>query len=292
MKTITTTILMLGLVTGIMAQSYSETESREITFENNSSNNVFYLSNINGGITVEAYQGEKILLEAKKTVKAKSEDRLERSRTELNLAVVDRMDTIIVYVKGPCGAFGDESRHGRNKGKGWNYNWGNCEYEYDFKYDFTLKVPENMNLYISTINQGDIEVTGVSGTLNVHNVNGAISLLQVSGKTKVHTINGDVTLEYSQLPEESSSYYTLNGNINAFYPKGLKADMTFKSFNGDFYTNIEQLEYKPAVVKKKKLDKADGLAYQVDSRSAISVGGGGVSLDFETFNGDVYIKEQ
>lgn len=292
MKAITT-ILILCAIHSVMAQSYSETEKREIAFEKQSDSNVLYLANISGGIKVEAYNGDKVVLEAKKTVKAKTEERLERSKTELNLGVIDRLDTIIVYIAGPCGQFGNKNRlYGRKTGKGWSYDWGNCEYDYDFKYDFTLKVPSNMNLYLATINEGNVEVTGVKGSLDVNNVNGAITLKQISGKTNAHTINGDVNLEYNTLPNEASSYYTLNGNINAFYPKGLRADMTFKSFNGDFYTNIEKLEYKTAVVEKKKTGKTDGLAYQVDSRSAISVGGGGVSLDFETFNGDVFVKEQ
>ena len=289
MKTIITTILASLMAGNLPAQGYSEDIKQEISFEKPGVANVFYLTNINGSIKVEAYDGQQVILEAKKQVKAKNNERLERSRQELSLGVIDRYDTIIVYVKGPCGAFGIKgNKHGESR---WNYNWNNCEYDYDFKFDFTLKVPKTMNLYLSTINEGDIDVSSVSGSLNVNNVNGGISLKQVSGLAKVHTINGNVTLDYQSLPKEASKYYTLNGDINVLFPKGLKADMTFKSFNGDFYTNIEKLEYKQAMVEKKPAGKSGGLAY-VDSRTAISVGGGGVNLDFETFNGDVFVKEK
>lgn len=292
MKTLITIVLTCCMLNVLMAQSYSENVRQEIAFETIASGNVFYLANINGGIKVEGYDGEKIILEARKEVKAKTEERLQKSRTELSIGIIDRHDTIVVYVKGACGAFDNRGRRAKKDNGRWNYHWNNCEYDYDFKYDFTLKVPKNMNLYLSTINEGNVEVKDVSGSLVVNNVNGAISLSQIAGLAKVHTINGDVTLEYQDLPKEASSYYTLNGDINAMFPKGLKADMTFKSFNGDFYTNIEKLEYKQAMVEKNETGKAGGLAYKVDSRSAISVGGGGVALDFETFNGDVFVKEQ
>ncbi|MBL6448142.1 DUF4097 family beta strand repeat protein [Fulvivirga sp. 29W222] len=287
MKKITTTILTCCLAGTLFAQSYSEKILREIAFEQQSIANVLYLANINGSIHVEAYDGQKIIVEAEKKVRAKTNERMERSKHELSLGVLDRYDTIIVFIKGPCGTLNYKEDQ---RGKG--YNWNNCEYDYEFKFDFTLKVPKDLNLYLSTINEGDVEVNGVLGSLNVNNVNGAITLKQVSGLAKVHTINGDVTMEYQNLPKEPSTYYTLNGDINALFPKGLKADMTFKSFNGDFYTNIKQLEYKSATVEKKSMSKSGGLEYKVDSRYAISVGGGGVTLDFETFNGDVTIKEK
>lgn len=293
MKTITTTLLALCMVTLVMGQSYMETEKRELAFESRNVNNVFYLSNINGSIKVEGYDGDKIMLEAAKTVIAKNQERLDRSRTELSLGVIDRVDTIIVYIQGPCGTFTNKDfGYRKNRGSGWGYQWNDCDFDYDFKYDFTLKVPRNLNVYLSTINDGNVEVNGVGGALNVNNINGSITLEQVSGKARVHTINGDVNVRYKELPKEASSYYTLNGDINAYYPKGLRASMTFKSFNGDFYTNIAQVEQRQALVKKKKTDSDEGLSYKVDSRSAIDVGGGGVALDFETFNGDVFVKEQ
>lgn len=292
MKQIITMCFILLGVSAAQAQ-FEETLKEEIVFEKQDVHNVFYLANINGGIKVEAYNGDKIMLEARKKIDAKTTARLDEARQELSLGIIDRYDTIIVYIKGACEKFGRYNRRYGKENVTWNYNWNDCEEcNYDFSFDFTLKVPQSLNLYLSTINKGDISVAGVAGNLNVHNVNGAIRLDGVAAQVHANTINGDVDINYKQLPEAGSRsfFYTLNGDINANYPKGLKADMSFKSFNGDFYTNIDEIEYKPAMVSNEE-ERGEGVSFKLDVRSMISVRGGGVPLDFETFNGDVFVRE-
>jgi hypothetical protein len=65
--------------------------------------------------------------------------------------------------------------------------------------------------------------------------------------------------------------------------------MRFESFNGSFYTNIDRLEALPLQVEKK--DWKQGVKYKVNG-NRYKVGAGGANLDFETFNGNVYLKEK
>ena len=65
--------------------------------------------------------------------------------------------------------------------------------------------------------------------------------------------------------------------------------MEFESFNGSFFTNINNLEQMPVVVEKKKSEQ--GIKYKVNG-NRYKVGNGGANLDFETFNGNVYLKEK
>ena len=293
MKKVTTTLINLVVVlcsTVALGQQFKDTITKEFKFESASNNNVFLLANVVGNITVEGYSGDKIILEAERILHAKSNERLEKAKSEIGLGVVDHLDTIIVFVNGPCGN-ASAQRWVSAGGKKRNNHWNNCKYQYRYKMNFKLKVPQNQNLYLSTVNEGDINVKGVRGSLDVHNVNGAIALKGISGKINAHTINGDVDLDYLKAPNEESYYYTLNGDINAYYPKGLKASMTFKSFNGDFYTNIERVEHRPMMVEH-SASKKQGVSFKVDAKSVITVGGGGTLLAFETFNGDVYIKEK
>jgi len=292
MKIITTLLLMLLVMYSIQAQQ-TETISKEIAFETNKPGNVFYLANINGHIKAKAYNGDKVLLTAKRTIKAKSNKRLEEAKSDLSIGIIDRLDTILVYIKGPCGRFSNgDYKYGKSK-SGWCYSWNDCDYNYDFTYDFELQVPQNMMVYLSTVNKGDILVENLNSTVSAHNVNGAITLKNIGSMAVAHTINGDVTVTHSSLPKAGkSNFYTLNGDINAYYPKGLKADMSFKSYNGDFYTNIDDIDYKPTMVEKSENKDRNGVSFKVDTRSLISVRGGGPMLDFETFNGNVYVREQ
>lgn len=154
--------------------------------------------------------------------------------------------------------------------------------------NFTLKVPMNINVAASTVNDGDVTLENVKGAVRADNVNGSIRLTNIAGPTYASTINGDVDLDYSKNPTGECRYYSLNGDINANFIKGLAANVAFESFNGSFYTNINQMETLPAMVKQ---TKGDGIKYKIGGNQ-YKVGSGGVLLDFETFNGDAYLKEK
>ncbi|MBZ0246463.1 MAG: hypothetical protein K8H85_10985, partial [Cyclobacteriaceae bacterium] len=250
---------------------------------------------INGSIKVEGYDGDKIVVEVNKEILAKTNDRLEKGKNEIQLGVIDLADTLILYVKGTCSDFGrGNQRYHRNEraGKGWNYNWSNwgkdCKEEYRYLMNFTVKVPYGINLAVSTINDGDISVEKVSGGLYADNINGSIRLTQISGATHVSSINGDIDLTYDRNPSLPCRYYALNGDINIHVKKGLGASVSFESFNGNFYTNVDAIESLPVALEKRP--KKDGVEYKING-NRYKVGSGGVFLDIETFNGDAYLKE-
>jgi DUF4097 and DUF4098 domain-containing protein YvlB len=155
--------------------------------------------------------------------------------------------------------------------------------------DFVLKVPKGVFLSISTINEGNIDIAHVSGGVQASNINGSIKMTDLVSEASASTINGDVDIEYASNPKKDCRFYTLNGDINALFQKGLAANMSFESFNGDFFTNIEKLEPLPAQIEKRKDEK--GMKFKVND-SRYKVGSGGAFLDFETFNGNVYLKEK
>jgi len=210
---------------------------------------------------------------------------------EMQLQQIDRADTLIVYVGGGCNHFG--YRTNRRHNNGWSYQWdcnnGDCNPPYDYTFNFTVKVPSGINIEVSTVNEGNVTVENVKGRVKAENVNGAIRLSALAGQTYASTINGDVDVEYSSNPNQDSRYYSLNGDINALFVKGLAANMTFKSFNGDLYTNVQNLQGMSAIIEKKQ-DK-EGTSLKIGG-NRFKVGNGGAILDFETFNGDVIVKEK
>lgn len=143
---------------------------------------------------------------------------------------------------------------------------------------------------VSTINDGEISVENVKGVVHASNINGGVKLKNLMREADASTINGDVDIEYAKNPVKDCRFYSLNGDINAWFQKGLAANMSFESFNGSFYTNIEKLDVLPVSVEKDNTDK--GTKYKV-SDNRYKIGTGGVAfLDFETFNGNVYLKEK
>ncbi len=292
-------ILIIGLMMVVplsIAQSFSEKITRELSFEKKSLDNALMIANMNGNITVVGYAGDKILLTVEKIITAKTQERLEKGKKEIQLGIIDKADTLIVYVNGSCNTFEHGGKNNKNSNWGrnsWGYHWQNCggrncQESYDYTMNFTLQVPSPVHIYLSTINDGNISVENMNGRVNADNINGSIKLNNLIRESYASTINGDVDITYSKNPSKDCRFYTLNGDINAYFKKNLAANLSFESFNGEFYTNIDQIERVPAFVEEKK--GKEGIKYKVNG-NRYKVGNGGALLDFETFNGNVYLKE-
>jgi DUF4097 and DUF4098 domain-containing protein YvlB len=127
--------------------------------------------------------------------------------------------------------------------------------------------------------------------VHANNVNGSIRLHNLMREAEASTINGNVDVQYAQNPQRDCRFYSLNGDINAYFQKGLVASMEFESFNGSFYTNVDRLERLPVTVEKSS--KKESTLYKVnENHYKIGSGTGGAFLDFETFNGNVYLREK
>lgn len=257
--------------------------SRQFTLSKSAANTVLAVYNINGFIKVEGYSGDKVMIEVDKTISAKTNEVLEEGKQEFKLEFSQNPDTVMAYIAEPY-----DSRPRRS----WNREDRHRRIEYHYDLDFTIKVPYAMNLTVSTVNGGELIIKDVTGSVKANNVNGAITLTNVKGTTKVHTINGNVEANYTAIPPDQSSYYTLNGDIKISYPSGLNADCLFKSFHGDFYTDFQEVKIMPAQVTKNEEQKGDKTVYKLSKESQIRIGNGGQTLRFETFNGSVYIKKQ
>jgi hypothetical protein len=268
------------------AQEYKTHVSKEFTPRKAASASVLTIYNIFGSIKVEGYAGDKVILEIDETLSAKNNDALEIGKKEFKLEFDQGNDTMMAYIAEPY-----DSRPRR-----WSNNdrWGDRRGpDYKYKLEFTVKVPFNMNLNVSTVNDGNILVKDVAGSLRVHNVNGAITVANAkTGAMDIHTINGNVTVNHLGIPEAESSYYTLNGKLEVTYPANLSADLRFKSMNGAFYTDFEDVQVLPGRVVKTEEKKADGTVYRLNKNSDVRVGNGGKMFKFETLNGNIYIKKQ
>lgn len=290
-----TTLIVLGITLSgaACAQSFSEKISKALTFEKKSADNAILIANINGSVTVTGYDGDQVLVEVNKFVSGKTDARLEKGKQEVQLGVVDLADTLVLYVREGCMRFGKNQgpmNHSNWRKNGWSYQSdGDCDHTYDYRMDFTVKVPASLNVIVSTINHGDIAVENVSGAVKADNINGSLRLTNLQRESEAHTINGDVDIVYSRNPDKACQFYTLNGDINALFQVGLSANMSFESFNGQLFTNIDKLMTLPPEIVEAR--HGDGVKYKIDG-NRYRVGGGGALLKFETFNGDVYIKEK
>ncbi|MEM1323762.1 MAG: hypothetical protein AAGG75_26105 [Bacteroidota bacterium] len=287
-----TSLLLLLISLSACAQRHDENIHKSFKLPGAISQAKVVVANITGHIEVEGHEGQDVQLELRKTLDAKSDKQLAEAKEEVSLGVIEENNVLYLYMKTPCSS--NQPLHFGDNGQVWvRSGWNNCQWrpQYYYKFDFVLKVPKAIKIQLSTINDGDIVVKNVVGPIDVNNINGAIKLENIAGATKAHTINGDLDVTYTNNPSSASSYYTLNGDINAYYKKGLDAQLSFKSFNGEFFTNLPELSVLPTKVKKEESRKGKGINYKIGGESAMQVRDGTVPLDFETFNGNVYVRE-
>lgn len=278
--------LLLGL-SQIQAQKSVEMITKEVSFADNSPENIFVARNINGSINLEAYNGKTIKIEITKTISADNQTDIEKGKKELNIKIVEKGNKIILHPEASYICF-DETYHGMNV----NVNRSNKnEVPYHFKLEYKIKVPKNLNIDISTINEGDIVVRDVQADIvKVGNINGSIALYNIAGASEVHTINGTIDVTYAKNPDKKSSYSTINGDIEINYLKNLKANVTFESMHGDLYTDFTISDYITKSEKNTSTEKK-GLKYTYKSTPLVQIGNGGPRFEFKTLNGDVSIKK-
>lgn len=260
-------------------QEYKTHISKQFTF----SKGVVAIYNLGGSVKVEGYSGDKVIIEVDEKISADDQQILEEGKKEFKLEFEQKPDSVIAYIAEPW-----DTRPHRN-----DRNWNDRKrIEYRTNLEFVVKVPFNVDLAVSTINNGHILIKDVYGSLNVNNVNGPIEIVNAKGTTSAHTVNGGVTVNYLALPPDASSYYTINGELKVTYPASLSADVAFKSMNGQFYTDFDDVQVLPSKVTKSESKNSGGTLYKLSKNSDIRFGAGGKMFKFETLNGNVYIKKQ
>lgn len=288
-------VMLLVLCTAqLRAQSHRDTIQRELVFGEVAEHNTIIIANINGGIRVEGYDGDKIMVEVNRSLTAPTDEDLKMATEEVQLGTIDRGDTIVLYTENRCHTFGKSRQRGdgRHSLHGWGYDWNHrersCNPPYDYTMNFVVRVPSRASVLASTINNGDITIRDVKGKASAFNVNGSIEMRKRTGELVASTVNGDVTVEFVTNPSGDCRFYTLNGDIDAVFPSSLAASFGFESVNGKLYSNVQQLEPLPVEVVKSVGER--GTKYKV-TNSRYKIGRGGTAyLDFETFNGDVYLR--
>jgi hypothetical protein len=264
------------------AQEYKTHISKQFNLKKQASATLVGIYNISGSVKVEGYSGDKVIIEVDQTITAHNQADLEQGKKEFKLNIEQTADTIMAYLDGPWST--------KPHPRGWHYDSDNVPYKVNL--EFVVKVPNNVNLQTSTINNGLIDIKNVYGSLKVNNINGGITIVNARGTTNANTINGPLTINYLSVPPDASSYHTINGKITVTYPASLSADLQFKSMNGGFYTDFPEIENLPTTVSKTTDKKGNGTTFKISKDTQVRIGKGGKIFKYETLNGNIYIKKQ
>ncbi len=238
------------------------------------------LDNVWGAITVEGADVEAVELAAVRTDYAKTEAAYQKGRAEVTLDISERDGAVDIYVNGP---FRCDGRNGRNRFREQR-NPG-----YEVHYDFILRVPRRVDLDVSTVLAGNVEVRGVEGTFDVGNVNGRVRLGDIAGHGSARTVNGRLDVGFRRPPAGECAFKTINGEVRLELPGEPSADFRLKTFNGEIYSDFP-VTYLPA--RAATSTRREGkYVYKSDRSFGVRAGRGGPEIRLDTLNGDILIKK-
>ena len=230
---------------------------------------------INGGITVKGYEGKDAIIETRHEPGEEHERRHERvphgaegmkriTNTALGLTAEEEDNVLTV-----------SARPGREA-------------------DLMIQVPVNTSLKLSCVNGGDIVVDHISGEIEVNNTNGGVNLANVSGSVIAHALNRNVVVKLNQItPDKSMSFSSLNGDVDVTLPADAKARVKLKTDNGEIYSDFD-VTLDPTA---KRATVEDGrpnhgkYRVRIDHAMYGTINGGGPEFQFQTFNGNIYIRK-
>lgn len=107
--------------------------------------------------------------------------------------------------------------------------------------DFTINLPRTASIEVANGLGAEISVDGVTGNIEIKNMNGEISLTNIGGGALVETMNGEIHASFSALPSSKAiSFTSMNGEIEVHLPDQAKANVRFRTQNGSILTDFPE----------------------------------------------------
>lgn len=261
---------------------HSRTLRESIEFDGDGPQRVI-VDNVWGSVAVHGYVGKTVEMVAHETIKARTNERIELARREVEIEIHKTAGEIEIYVNGP---FRCRNRTDRDhRGNCWN-DWSN---DYEVTYDFEIRVPHAVELEVSTVTDGDVSVADIRGDFVVRNVNGEVEIQRMGGSGEAKTVNGSVVASFTANPKSDTHFETVNGKIDVSFPADLSADLEMLARWGELWSEYEvkPLPMAPPV----KRTKGNRTIIEMSRGTRVRVNGGGPTHSFETLNGNIYVRK-
>lgn len=229
------------------------------------------VSLIHGSITVEAYDGQDVIVETAVRDEAKAAPEAAAPRADGMRRIPNTSQGLTIE---------EEANHVEVSAPSWQR-----------AVDMSLKVPaRTSSLKLSTVHGGHIVVTGITGELELNNANGSVEATGISGAVVAQAVNGEIRIVFRQVTEgKPMAFSTVNGNIDVTFPANLKADLRMRSDQGEILTDFEFAGEQKNAVTEERDDGGYRLHIEKDVHGKLN--GGGPEIRFKTFRGDILIRK-
>jgi DUF4097 and DUF4098 domain-containing protein YvlB len=218
----------------------------------------FELINVNGKITAESADGTEVVIEGRRTVKARSDEAAKDLLAKLEIREEVGESTVRV-----------ESRPPRLSGfSGHEIEW-------------TVKVPKGLTVDLRTVN-GGVRLNGLSGEIHAKTTNGGVKGIGiVPSLIEASAVNGGVEFELASPLDSTDSVEleTVNGGVELALPSESKANIAARCVNGGVH--VESLDI---AAEEQRND------FERKRRLNGTMNGGGAKVNLSTTNGGVRLS--
>lgn len=276
-------LAILLLSAGILAytqQSSASGDRAVVPFSNPAKPGVVEVSIMRGSLIVKGYEGKEVIVEARMREKLVSEEKEKEKEEKAPPKQAAGMKLIKAESTGLT--VEEENNIITVEAESWKR-----------AVDLTIQVPYSTSLKLSNQMGGGIVVEKVNGEIEVENMNGTITLTNISGTVVADTMNGEIKVTFLKVtPDKPMSFSTMNGDIDLTLPADIKATLKMKSDRGNIYSDFD-VNLVQTQQKKEADERKEGGKYRITFEQIVSgtINGGGVEFQFNTFNGDIFIRK-
>jgi hypothetical protein len=201
------------------------------------------LRNINGAVTMEAWDRNEVRIEAEKEVKAGSDAEAKKL-----------MDLVKIDVQPGAGSLRIETRIPKKESGLLDWLTGN---NVQASVTYKIHLPRQAAVDAGNTNgavvlsgtrgkaklettNGHIEVAGVDGSLELETTNGRIQGNGITGTVKAETTNGAIELAFARVPQQGDlQLETTNGGVTVKLPKAAAVSVDAATSNGGVHSDFE-----------------------------------------------------
>ena len=152
---------------------------------------------------------------------------------------------------------------------------------------YTIKVPSKVALTLNQATWGgsDINVSDMTGEVDVHSKDSDVHLTNVSGPVIANSTSGNITIVFSSLNESKPSSITdVSGDVDITMLPASKVNFKLRSITGEIYTDFD--------MKTKSSDKNGMKQISFGNTIESAINGGGVDMNIKTISSNIYIRKK
>ena len=217
------------------------------------------LDNVNGGITLRAWDQPRIQVHAVKKVTSSNDKAAKERMADLRIEATPRDGGLQLATRDP---------HANGGLMDWLFSPSvNASVTYE------ISMPRSMNVDVDNVN-GTIQISDVTGELKLDTTNGRIEVERCGGSVDASTTNGSIRADLSApAANKPMAFETTNGRITLVVPASFRANIDAATTNGAIRSDL------PVTTNGFEKGSLRGV-----------MNGGGATLRLRTTNGQIEIK--